>query len=61
MHLIEQDHRFIKKIGNPMMEFKAFHSVKATLDGIETGHMLQKVQLTDENIPAGRQFMTLAG
>jgi putative transposase len=24
-NLIEQDHRFIKKIANPMMGFKAFH------------------------------------
>jgi putative transposase len=30
-NLIEQDHRFIKKITKPMMGFKAFHSAKATL------------------------------
>jgi transposase-like protein len=34
--VIEQDHRFIKKITNPMMGFKAFHSARATIDGIET-------------------------
>jgi len=60
-NLIEQDHRFIKKITNPMMGFKAFHSTKATLDGIETAHMIRKGQLADEDIPAYKQFMALAG
>jgi putative transposase len=39
-NVIEQDHRFIKKITNPMVGFKAFHSAKATIDGIETVHMI---------------------
>jgi len=60
-NLIEQDHRFIKKINNPMMGFKAFHSAKATIDGIETAHMIRKGPLSDENIPAYKQFMALAG
>jgi putative transposase len=50
-----------KKITKPMMGFKAFHSAKATLDGIETAHMIRKGQLTDKNIPAYQQFMALAG
>ena len=29
--MIEQNHRFTKKINKPMMGFKAFHSAKATL------------------------------
>jgi putative transposase len=37
-NLIEQDHRFIKKITQPIMGFKDFHSAKATIDGIETAH-----------------------
>ena len=53
-NLIEQDHRFIKKITNPMMGFKAFNSVKATRDGIEIAHMIRKGQLSDENIPAAK-------
>ena len=53
-NLIEQDHRFIKKITNPMMGFKAFNSVKATRDGIEIAHMIRKGQLSDENIPADK-------
>ena len=59
-NLVEQDHRFIKKITKPMMGFKAFHSAKATIDGIETAHMIRKGQLSDENIPAYKQFMALA-
>jgi len=60
-NLIEQDHRFIKKITKPMMGFKAFHSAQATIDGIETAHMIRKWQLSEENIPAYKQFMALAG
>jgi putative transposase len=44
-----------------MIGFKAFHSAKATLEGIETAHMIRKSQLTDKNIPAYQQFMALAG
>jgi putative transposase len=58
-NLIEQDHRFIKKITKPMLGFKAFHSAKATIDGIEIAHMIRKGQLSDENIPAYKQFMAL--
>ena len=60
-NLIEQDHRFIKKITKPMMGFKAFYSAQATIDGIETAHMIRKGQLSEENIPAYKQFMALAG
>jgi putative transposase len=35
-NIIEQDHRFIKKITKPMMGFEAFHSAQATIAGIET-------------------------
>jgi putative transposase len=43
-NIIEQDHRFIKKITKPMMGFKAFHSAQATIAGIETAHMIRKGQ-----------------
>ncbi len=43
-NLVEQDHRFIKKITQPMRGFKAFHSAKATLAGIELHHMFRKGQ-----------------
>ncbi|SCN47381.1 transposase IS2020, hypothetical [methanotrophic endosymbiont of Bathymodiolus azoricus (Menez Gwen)] len=60
-NIVEQDHRFIKKITKPMMGFKAFHSAQATIAGIETAHMIRKGQLSEENIPAYKQFMALAG
>lgn len=37
-NIVEQDHRFIKKITSPMMGFKAFHSAKAILCGINRTH-----------------------
>jgi putative transposase len=39
-NLVEQDHRFIRKITKPMMGFKAPHSAKATIAGIETAYMI---------------------
>ena len=41
---VEQDHRFIKKITQPMKGFKSFYSASATLKGIELCHMLRKRQ-----------------
>jgi transposase-like protein len=54
------DHDF-KKITKPMMGFKAFHSAQATIAGIEAAHMIRKGQLSEENMPAYKQFMALAG
>ena len=44
-----------------MMGFKAFHLAKATIDGIETAHVIRKGQLSEENIPVYKQLMALAG
>ncbi len=44
-NILEQDHRFIKRISGPMMGFKAFHSATATIAGIETAHMIRKGQI----------------
>jgi putative transposase len=43
-NIIEQYHRFIKKITKPMMNFKTFDSASATLSGIELVHMIRKKQ-----------------
>jgi hypothetical protein len=51
----------LKKITKPMMGFKAFHSATAAIDGIETAHRIQKGQLSEENMPAYKQSMALAG
>lgn len=58
---VEQDHRGIKRITNPMMGFKAFHSAEATLSGIELHRMLKKGQhTTAANSPVYEQFYALA-
>jgi putative transposase len=43
-NIVEQDHRFVKKITKAMKGFKEFHSAEATLSGIELHHMLRKNQ-----------------
>src|SRR5476649_939348 len=60
-NIVEQDHRFIKKITKPMKGFKAFHSADATLAGIELHHMLKKEQHTQSaNKTIFEQFYELA-
>ena len=60
-NIVEQDHRGIKRIKNPMMGFKAFHSAEATLTGIELCRMLKKGQhIRAKNAPAFEQFYALA-
>jgi putative transposase len=45
-----------------MIEFiKAFHTAQVTIDGIEAAHMIEKGQLSKENMPTYKQFMALAG
>ena len=41
-NIIEQDHRFIKKITKPMMGFKAFHSARAAKRRQSFSNFLQK-------------------
>jgi IS6 family transposase len=43
-NIVEQDHRFIKKITKPMLGFKTFKTAEQTLKGIEAMHMIRKVQ-----------------
>ena len=60
-NIVEQDHRFIKRITKPMMGFKAFHSASAILIGIELHHMLHKGQYNNaRNMPVFEQFYALA-
>lgn len=44
-NIVEQDHRFIKKITNAMMGFKSFRTAEKTIMGIEAFHMLRKEQV----------------
>jgi transposase-like protein len=41
---IEQDHRAIKRRVRPMLGFKAMHSARCILGGIEMVHMMRKRQ-----------------
>ena len=61
-NLVEQDHRFIKKITKPMLGFCSLKSARATLCGIELHHMLKKGQhKTLNQLPIWEQFCSLAG
>jgi transposase, IS6 family len=44
-NLIEQDHRFIKRLVKPGMGFFAFESAWRTLQGYESMNMIRKGQL----------------
>lgn len=60
-NIVEQDHRFIKKITKQMKGFKASHSADETLAGIELHHMLKKGQHTQsDNQTIFEQFYGLA-
>lgn len=60
-NVIEQDHRFIKKITRPMMGFKSIDAARATLDGIEAAHMIRKGQIGAKDRCPFQTFAELAG
>ena len=59
-NILEQDHRFIKRITAPMMGFKAFQSAAATIAGIEAAHMIRKGQIPANGETAFQIFAGLA-
>jgi putative transposase len=63
-NLVEQDHRSVKRVTRPMLDFKSFDAAQATLVGIELMHMLKKGQLAVEERAKGltpaEQFYALA-
>jgi IS6 family transposase len=50
-NIIEQDHRFIKKIIKPMLGFKSFKTAEKTIAGIEVMHMIRKGQVECNHSP----------
>lgn len=60
-NIVEQDHRFIKKITNPMRGFKSFQSATATLAGIEVAHMIRKKQIGWQDQSVSQVIAKLAG
>jgi|TARA_B110000908_G_C10159356_1_gene405237 putative transposase len=59
-NMVEQDHRLIKRITQPMLGFKAFHSAAATLAGIEAAHMIRKGPFDQAGVSPFKQFAALA-
>ena len=59
-NMVEQDHRFIKRITHPTLGFKAFHSAAATLAGIKTAHMIRKGQIAANGKTGFQKFASLA-
>jgi len=62
-NIVEQDHRAVKRLTQPMMGFKSFEAAQSTLAGIELMHMLRKGQLEGdefEGLTAVEQFYALA-
>ena len=63
-NIVEQDHRAVKRVTKPMLNFKSFRSAKNILAGIELMHMIRKGQLMMagcDGMPFADQFYALAG
>jgi putative transposase len=63
-NLIEQDHRAIKRVTKPMLNFKSFRSARNVLAGIELMHMIRKGQFKSaghSKLSFAEQFYALAG
>jgi putative transposase len=62
-NIIEQDHRAVKRVTQPMLGFKSFWSVRILIGGIETMHMIRKGQMdrpAGSTVSAADQFYSLA-
>lgn len=60
-NVIKQDHRFIKKLTRPLLDFRSFASAQAALAGIETAQVIRKDQLTATGDNVFQRFVELAG
>ena len=63
-NIVEQDHRAIKRLTRPILNFKSFQSAGSVLAGIELVHMIRKGQFAIDGADAmtfSDQFSTLAG
>jgi transposase-like protein len=49
-NIVEQDHRFIKKITKPALGFQSCRTASKTLCGIEAMHMIKKGQVKRASI-----------
>jgi putative transposase len=63
-NIVEQDHRAIKRVTRPMLNFKSFRAAASVLAGIELMHMIRKGQFAidgAEGMSSADQFFALAG
>jgi putative transposase len=60
-NIVEQDHRAIKRVTKPMLNFKSFRSARNVLAGIELMHMIRKGQMKENQMSFAEQFYALAG
>ena len=61
---VEQDHRAIKRVTSPMLNFKSFRAAGSVLAGIELLHMIRKGQFAIDGADAmsiADKFSALAG
>jgi len=62
-NIVEQDHRGVKRITQPMLGFKSFWSARILIGGIETMHMICKGQMNSpegSTMSAAQLFYSLA-
>ncbi len=63
-NIVEQDHRAIKRVTRPMLNFKSFRSAGSVLAEIELIHMIRKGQFALDGADVmsfADQFSALAG
>jgi len=63
-NIVEQDHRAVKRVTKPMLNFKSFQSAKCVLAGIELMHLFRKGQFMMQGcaeMSFANQFYALAG
>ena len=63
-NIVEQDHRAVKRVTKPMLNFKSLQSAKCVLAGIELMHMIRKGQFMMRGcaeMSFADQFYALAG
>jgi hypothetical protein len=63
--IVEQDHRAIKRVTRPMLNFKSFRCAGSVLAGVELMHMIRKGQFvidgTDARCRSSTNFMRWQG
>ena len=62
-NIVEQDHRGVKRVTQPMLGFQSFWSARILIGGIETMHMIRKGQMdrpAGSTVSAADQFYSLA-